>query len=446
MTSKTKQEVEEKIREYESMIPAIYEAGAFPKRFVLQPSDWAMTKEQVKRPSLDTFINGKMTSLRPITTMDLEFLFNATVERAKNGELDLVTNYPCGLKCPGCFSQEGVYGDKVNLMTWQEVMKVVDDARTIGLMSTKFLGPGELLQNPDLFDILDAFEKRNLPISIFTKGAELGSDELAIRNYGHLGIKFAKKLTEKISQYDCARILLGFNSFFSDRQDKMVGSSALTRDYKINNGAFTNKGVTNYTEKRNQSLVNLVEAGFNNPNKGQRLSLIAAPVNLEQIDEIPLMYLWAAKRNMPLIIAPTMESGPKSIGLSALNKRIDPNHEKLVQLMTEVYDKAIQNGIMSLEQIKREEVSAYMGTSPCNQVANGLFLRLNGRVQMCPGRSDSTAIYGNTHEQSIAEIWEKSPNYRMGSKTNNWCTAKTEGMPNDVQAEVLKRLIEKDQI
>ncbi len=140
-----------------------------------------------------------------------------------------------------------------------------------------------------------------------------------------------------------------------------------------------------------------------------------------------------------------MESGPKSIGLLALNKRIDPNHEKLVHLMTEVYDTAIEKGIMTLDQIKREEVSAYMGTSPCNQVANGLYLRLNGRIQMCPGRSDSTAIYGNTHEQSIREIWMNSPNYRMGAKTNNWCTAKTEGMPKDVQAEVLRRLIEKYQ-
>ena len=322
-------------------------------------------------------------------------------------------------------------------------MGVVDDARTIGLQGTKFLGPGELFQNPDLFDILDAFEERGLPISIFTKGAELGNDELAIRNYGHLGVKSAKELVEKVSQYDCVRILLGFNSLFSDRQDKMVGSSTMTRDYQVNNGTFTNRGVSNYTEKRNLALVNLVEAGFNDPSKGQRLSLIAAPVGLEQIDEIPTMYLWAAKRNIPLVIAPTMESGPKSIGLSAQNKRIDPNHEMLVQLMTEVYDTAIQNGVMSLEQMRREEVSAYMGTSPCNQVANGLFLRLNGRIQMCPGRSDSTAIYGNTHETPLAEIWENSPNYRLGARTNNWCTAKTEGMPKNVQREVLKILEEK---
>ena len=445
MIIKTKQEVEEKLREYESLIPAIYEAGAFPNRFALKPSDWALSKEEIERPSLVAFINGERKSFRPIATMDLEFLSNATIQKVKDCELDLVSKYPCGLKCPGCFSQEGVYGDRTNLMTWQQVMDVVVDARLIGLKSTKFLGPGEMFQNPDLFDILDAFEKRGLPISIFTKGSELGSDELAVKNFGNQGIKSAKGLVNIVSKYECVRILLGFNSFFSDRQDRMVGSSATTRDYQITDGAFTSRGVTNYTEKRNQALVNLVEVGFNNPNRGQRLSLIAAPVSLEQIDEIPSMYVWAAKRNIPLVIAPTMESGPKSIGLSNLNKRIDPNHEKLVQLMTAVYDTAIENGIMPLEQIRNEEVSAYMGTSPCNQVANGLYLRLNGRIQMCPGRSDSSAIYGNIHQTPLAEIWVNSPNYRMGAKINNWCTAKTEGRPKNVQTEVLRRLVEKYQ-
>ena len=72
-------------------------------------------------------------------TLDLEFLSNQIIEKAKRGEVNLVNNYPCGLKCPGCFSQEGVYGDINNLMTWQEMIKVVDDAREIGLESTKCL-------------------------------------------------------------------------------------------------------------------------------------------------------------------------------------------------------------------------------------------------------------------------------------------------------------------
>ncbi len=325
-------------------------------------------------------------------------------------------------------------------MFWQDVIKVVDEAKSIGLTSLKFLGPGELFQNPDLFDILNALKERNMPISIFTKGAELGSDSLAQKNYSHLGINTAKELVERVAGYENVRILLGFNSFFPDRQDRMVGSFSATADYKLLDGAIVQRGVSNYTEKRNQALVNLVGAGFNDPKRGQRLSLIAAPVGLDQIDEIPIMYTWAARRNIPLIIAPTMESGPKSVGLSEYNKKMDPNNEKLADMMVEVYSRAIDDRILTLEQIKQQRVSAYMGTSPCNQVANGLFMRLNGRIQTCPGRSDSSAIFGNVHEEPIAKIWVNSSNYKLGPLTNNWCTAKTTGMPPTIQRKVTERL------
>jgi hypothetical protein len=372
--------------------------------------------------------------------MDVEFLSNAIVRNAKAGSVDLVKNYPCGLKCPGCFSEEGIYNDRENLMTWQQVMTVLDQGKRLGLQGIKFLGPGELFQNPDLFDILDALKERNIPISIFTKGAELGDDNLARQVYGNEGIQTATDLTNRIAKYDGVRILLGFNSFSSERQDWMVGSLKKPGDYIITAGKFIERGISNYTTKRDNALVNLVNAGFTEGE--QRLSLIAAPVFYYQSDEIPSMYLWSAKRNIPLVIAPTMESGPKAVGLQKANSKIDPEHEQLIGLMTSVYRTAIDNGVLTIDQIKNEGVSAYMGTSPCNQVANGLFMRLNGQIQMCPGKSDKTAIYGNTHEKSLAEIWVNSPNYTMGPLENNWCTAKTSGMPTIVQNEVLKRLEE----
>jgi hypothetical protein len=199
----------------------------------------------------------------------------------------------------------------------------------------------------------------------------------------------------------------------------------------------------NYTEKRNQALVNLVNAGFNDPEGGQRLTLIADPVGLDQTNEIPSMYRWAALRNMPIIITPTMESGPKSIGLSMYNLRIDPVHLTLINIMEAIYTTALENGILSIEQIKEEGISAYFGTKPCDQVANGLFVRLNGKVQMCPGRSDNSATYGNVHQEPLAKIWINSPNYKLGSISNNWCPAKTSGLPSIVQEEAMSRLLRK---
>ncbi|MFH1649168.1 MAG: radical SAM protein, partial [Candidatus Woesearchaeota archaeon] len=431
------EEVTALLEKYERLIPA-ENPDAFPEDFSLSPLDWAMSEEEIGTGTIEAIVKGSKQRIRPIRTMDVEFLPNSTVEKARKGEIDLVQNYPCGLKCPGCFSQEDVYGDRANLMTWQEVMKVIDDAKRIGLRSVKFLGPGELLQNPDLFDILGALDERGIPISIFTKGAELGDDTLARQIYGAQGIRSAKQLTEQLAKYEGVRLLLGFNSFSSERQDWMVGSLRKPGDYIIRDGTFESRGVSNYTAKRDNALVNIVNAGFN---KGeQRLSLIAAPVFYHQRDEMPGMYLWAARRNIPLIIAPTMESGPKAQGLQRANEKLDPEHEKLVDLMTQVYGVALDKGITTMDRIREEGVSAYMGTAPCSQVANGLFMRLNGQIQLCPGRSDPSAVYGNVHDTPLADTWVESPNYAMGSLSNNWCAAKTQGMPKRVQEEVLKRL------
>lgn len=425
---------------YESMIEPVY-PESFPTNFSLAPLGWWLPDAEISDGEKEFVLSDRTKeTVRPLRTLDVEFLSNAIVEKARSGEIDLVKNYPCGLNCPSCFSEEGVYADKERLMRWQEIMAVIDEGIELGLKSVKFLGPGELLQNPDLFDILDAFSDRNLPISIFTKGAELGDDDLARANFGSRGINSAKQLAEALGAYQNVRVLLGFNSFDASLQDRMVGSYNRTSNYIVSEGRFVVRGVKDYTDKRNRALVNLIQAGFNSPDRGQRLSLIAAPVRLEQIDEIPSMYVWAAHRNIPLVIAPTMESGPKSVKLMKHNQSRDPSHQKLLDLYCAVYSAAIQNGITTLDRISEQGISAYMGTAPCNQVANGLFIRLNGQVQMCPG--DSHTVFGNTHESRLIDIWRESPNYMLGGISNNWCQAKKNGMPKWLAGEVLNFLYE----
>lgn len=426
---------------YDRLVPEVF--PLFPSDFRLQPLDWALTEEIVRRPDTTIQCGDRQQTIRPIGTLDVEFLSNKLVALARGGHIDLVKDYPCGLRCPGCFSEDAVYGDTERLMTWQEVMEVIDDARRMGLTSVKFLGPGELFQNPDLFAILGAFEERALPISIFTKGAELGDDDLARSWYGKDSITSAKDLVERIARYTTVRILLGFNSFFPDIQDRMVGSFHKAGNYRLEHGVFGNRGVGDYTTKRDMALAYLGEAGFSDPARGQRLTLVNTPVGLDRTEEVAAMYVWGARRNIPVVIGPTMESGPKSLVLLRRDKRLDPRHEQLVELYMAVYSRVIDERIMTLDRVLAEGVSAYAGTAPCNQVANGLFLRLNGQVQLCPGKSDASAIYGNVHERSIIDIWVDSPNYALGRLTNNWCRAKTEGMPEEVQREVEKRLRER---
>lgn len=420
---------------YEQLVEPVYPAR-FPPGFSLAPLDWHLTPEIVHRAPVT--INGRL--VRPIGTMDVEFLSDELVAGARAGLVNLETHYPCGMKCPGCFSEDATYVDANRFLRWRDVFEIVDDAIEIGLKSLKFLGPGELLENPDLFDILDAAEKRNVPLSIFTKGAELGDDTLAQLIYGKIGITSSFELVKRLNEYDCVRILLGFNSFDPHRQDLMVGSHGVTGHYETHRGVFTKRGVTKYTDKRNKALINLIRAGFNSPERGQRLSLITAPVHLDQIDELPEMYIWAARRNIPLVIAPTMESGPKAKGLMRYNERKDPYHVRLKELFLAVYKRAISEGVIDTETLREQSVSAYMGTAPCNQVANGLYLRLNGQVQMCPGTFDTDTIFGNVHDTSIQDIWHRSPSSQLSLVENNWCQAKTHGMPLWIQREVLAEI------
>jgi MoaA/NifB/PqqE/SkfB family radical SAM enzyme len=442
-------ELPNRIKFYTELIPELY-SHEFPPGFRLMPDGYILPSEIINRPDVKAEIMGKGQMIRPLSTMDVEFAWNDLVQKAKDGKVDLVDNYPCGGNCPGCYNVDPVYRDIKNLMKWQEVVEQIDEARKIGLYSIKFLGLGDFFQNPDIFDILDAIAERNIKFGIFTKGAELGSDELAKQIHGKHGIRdnnvnSAQDLVTRLAEYDNVSILLGFNSFMPQIQDAFLGSFDRKTNYHINRTTyqFENRGITNYTEKRDQALQNLVEAGFNNPAKGQRLSLIAAPCMFEQITEMPDIYEWAAHRNIPVIIVPTMESGEKAQKLLKINTTKDPNHDKVVDLFVQIYSRGIDKGILTFDQLKNEGISPYIGMAPCNQIANGLYMRLNGQIQICPGRSDPESVYGNIHEKPLSEIWYNSPNYALGPIMNNWCPAKKEGLPKSVQERVLQKLSEK---
>lgn len=418
----------ERLRFYERLIAPLF-PSRFPAGFKLAPSDVVLAPVVTSRAPLLKLRHGRHISVRAIGTLDIELLSNALVKQAQEGVLNLQQSYPCSLKCPGCFSEDEIYADSQNLMTWQEVFEIIDVARTIGLTSIKFLGPGEIFQNPDLFDILDACRKRALPIAIFTKGAELGDDELTERYFAPAGIHTARELVKRIVAYDEVRILLGFNSFFPRRQEALVG------------------GLGGYTEKRDRALKNLTEAGLHLPERGQRLALVMAPLYSDQGDEAAEAYLWAARRNMPLIIAPTMESGPKARRLAAAHKESDLENHWIFETYLRVYRAALKAGLETIESLEEKGISPYMGIDACNQVAHGLMLRLNGQIKICPGSSRAEHIYGNVHSKSgfleperFIDLWVDSMNYRLGPLNNNWCPAKEEMLPSELQSSVLQAL------
>lgn len=340
----------------------------------------------------------------------------------------------CTQRCPHCFNQEDdFYIEKIangqKLMKWDETRELLLQAKQFGLEIVKFLGIGEIFKNTRLFEILDFFEENGIKIAVFTKGTALGDDNVASR-CGFEGIRTAEALVKRLANYRNLSILLGANSFEPDIQDAMVGCGK-------------DGGVRNYTEKRNNALKLLVKYGFNDPKDGKRLALIAAPATPVVSDEIVDLFEWGIKRNMPVISIPTMVSGKGTEELEwlfhefetneTLIQRYDPGRrmtreqryvEWVVDFYTDMYSRALSLGITSLDTLNKEGLSGYAAAAKCQQSHNGMYIRLTGSVQECPGRCVGAEITSDLRTNGLIATWIGSRNYRRTPDCRALCSVK----------------------
>ena len=166
--------------------------GKIPSGYRLMAHKWSYPEERLGET---VEIDGER--IKKMLTLDLNIpngAFAETVNMARLGEATQAfkRNYPCVHQCPGCFNNAELHNP---IMTLDEVTSVVEQAQALGLESVKFLGPGELLMNPELFRILNFFEERNIVIGIFTKAALLGNDKLAMQYQRMSSEELVRKLT-----------------------------------------------------------------------------------------------------------------------------------------------------------------------------------------------------------------------------------------------------------
>lgn len=330
----------------------------------------------------------------------------------------------CLHNCPSCFNEEiDVYGKHNRMLTLPETMGIVDEARAIAkkggdlLEAVKFLGPGELLMNPELFDIIEGYQSRGIFINIFTKGALLGDDRLAARHQGHRGIKGAAELVERLSSYPNVGLIFSFQSFDPILQDSFVTRRKGSRIL----------GLKGHSGRRDRALELLSRSAFfDRDGASRRLSLINAPFTPENVEESFEIYRFSIERGMPMICTPTMISGR---GKEQVRRQATSSwHDRVIELYSEIYLYNIMKGIQTLEEIEAEGISPYAGSKPCNQAAVGLYIRASGMVQMCPGRFDHETVFGNASVAPLEGIWERSRNRKRGQdpmmRINNRCPAK----------------------
>ena len=276
-------------------------------------------------------------------------------------------------------------------MTIDEVFSMLHEAKEIGVTNVKFLGPGELMNNPRLFEILDFLKENQMTIAIFTKGVIFGDDEWARKTFD----LSAEELSEKIASYSHVTVLFGFTS--ADRE---------TENARINP-----KNVKDYFGARNKACENLARAGMNRDPEKQRFALICTPILRDNIDEAFEIFVWGIKRNIPVVVAPTMVSGRGAEKQEVCDE--DFKNSGLVELYSRIYVWMIRQKLFSLAQIEEEGISPYPGYA-CNQFIDGLFVRKDARVQACPGNeSIPFRIAPDVRTQSLKEIWKSSLGYRL---------------------------------
>ena len=362
-------------------IPIIYDK--FPDNYVNDVNGWAFNEEIVK--------NNKAKLL----TLDIDF-----------------GSY-CSLNCPTCFRQKNSVDDIPHEMKYDDLVILVTQAKKLGLKSVKFLGAGEPLENRRFLEFMRFLKDLDIIPLIFTKGQVIGNDIAVKQYFGEYGIVNGKGLVQELNRCN-ASILLNFNSFDDELQAKLVGSDI------------------NYIHIRNRALKLLVEEGFNNGNP-TRIALINSPITIWNIDEAFEIYKWGRLRNLYTVTTPTMISGKVK---NHFWKKISPSEDKLIELYTNIYRFNIETNLQTLEQIEQEGIAAYAGAHPCNQIACGLYVTLNGVVLSCPGLEN--LIEGNYWDAPLSEIWVNSANYKRSGIFNCECIAKIgKSIPDNLYYNVL---------
>jgi MoaA/NifB/PqqE/SkfB family radical SAM enzyme len=372
-------------------IPVIFN-DKFPAEFVNNVAGWGISEEELHSKLPD--------GTYKLLSLDLDF------------------GLACSLKCPHCFqNNQNTYNQKKKL-TWDETIHIIDQAADLGLKYVKILGAGEPFEEKNLLKLLVEFDKRNIHTAIFTKGHVLGSDELAKKKFGHEGITSSNDLVEKLYNLKTS-ILLGLNSFNNETQLDFVGIT------QKRNPLYS------YPQLRDNALKLLVETGFNkyNPGVATRLAVVSAPFKPENIKEIFDIYRWGLMRNIYVATCPTTSSGHGNNELLRESTNdFDIYMNSVKDLYVRIYKWAIDNGAIKKDKFIKQGVSLYPGAHPCNQVACGLYIRLDGSVYLCPGNDNERfLVEDDLCKLPLKDVWMKSNNYNLAKedkKFNFECIAR----------------------
>lgn len=327
--------------------------------------------------------------------------------------LDIDFGEACSLDCPHCFRRNGlVNASGGSVLSYEETMDVIRQAKALGLRSIKILGAGEPFENRRFLLFLQDMKDLDIQVNVFTKAHVFGDNALAQRYFGFSSLQLAQEVKRLGTSLN-----VGCNSFDPEVQDKMVG-------------------VSGYTAKRNRALELLAQVGLNDC-QPTKLCLAMVPITIQNVEEIFDMYKWARERNIYTIATTSMCAGRATTSW----QEMCPSVERLIALYTQINVYNVEKGITSVEELKENGTSSYAGGCPCHQIACGMYVTSRGIVLRCPG--DDVTVFGNVHEQSIADIWHSCENYVQRQGVFNCHCPPKDGrsIPSGLYEKVLENVV-----
>lgn len=318
----------------------------------------------------------------------------------------------CKLDCSYCFAKSGEHtgtyyrpdkGDKP--LSIDELKKHILEAKKLGLESVKIIGYREPFDNEDFFDFVDFLSQNSVIPVVFTAGYTLGEKEFG----GNV-----QKTIDFLASRNVS-LMVKLHTLDSDAENKIVRSN----DYAV---------------RRDRYLRLLLDDKRFVSSSPTRLG-IENVIASQNIEELIAMYeyfkIW---RNVFIDIDP-----PIPIGRTATKEDIEKtgllSQESLIGLCTEIYEINRKYGIPF------EGISPYFGGLPCNQLSNGLYISLSGKVFPCCG---GFGELGNVRNESISDIFHKNSfRIKLGDRVYHDCPFRAERgiMTRDFIKEVERRLV-----
>lgn len=284
----------------------------------------------------------------------------------------------CNLACSYCYACGGEMRDRTELLTRENYIRILDEAKKMGVDSIGIPGAGEPFygSNCELtMWLLKQCAERGMYVTLFTTG-EFITPELANTLF-ELPVE----------------VMLKGNTLDPTYQDRFVSNPA------------KNRHIHGYGEKRNRAIEILMDAGFNNRESAQkfgresRMALVTSIMTdeeengLSNIDEVADIYRFCRDRNIIADIDTILKRGRAlECGLSAGDKRIMEVLVNLRQIAIDEYGD------------KEASLSSTYVETVCDRFHHHLYIDVTGRIRPCIGAMD--VDLGNIKNSTLKEAWD----------------------------------------